>query len=148
MTITFYTNYSEKNHLDKAITQQGSITGTLREDCSIINPVIKIESFTNFDITTCNYCYIAEFGRYYFINNINCVNKLYEIHCHVDVLTTYKHCIRRNSAVVSRQERNYKNLTETYMSDYGLSRKQAAKKAIQQFPAGFGSFNLILSVSG
>lgn len=144
MMITFYTNYSEKNHLDKVLTQQGSITGTLREDCSIINPVIKIESFTNFDISTCNYCYIAEFGRYYFINNINCVNKLYEIHCHVDVLSTYKSCIRRNSAVISRQERNY-NL---YLQDGNFKTYAFPHMEIQQFPAGFGSFNLILSVSG
>ncbi len=46
-----------------------------------------------------------------------------------------------------RQERNYKNLTETYMSDYGLSRKEAAKKAATVIlPPGTSEHNLGLAM--
>ncbi len=46
-----------------------------------------------------------------------------------------------------RQERNYKNLTETYMSDYGLSRKEAAKKAAKVIlPPGTSEHNLGLAM--
>ncbi|MBQ3135971.1 MAG: M15 family metallopeptidase [Clostridia bacterium] len=46
-----------------------------------------------------------------------------------------------------RQERNYKNLTETYMSDYGLSRKEAAKKAAMVIlPPGTSEHNLGLAM--
>jgi hypothetical protein len=144
MTINFYTNYSEKNHLDKTLSLQGSVSGTLREDCSIINPVIKIESFSGFDLAECNYCYIPQFQRYYFINNIVCSGKLYEINCHVDVLTTYKSTIRKNSAVVSRQQNNF-NL---YLQDGNFKTYAFPNMEIQQFPNGFSGFNLILSVSG
>lgn len=144
MTINLYTNLSEKNHLDKDITQQGSITGTLKEDCSIINPVIKVESFYGFDLTTCNYAYIPEFDRYYFINNINCVGKLYELNMHVDVLSTYKSAIRSNTAIVSRQQNNY-NL---YLQDGNFKTYAFPHMQIEQFPNGFDSFNLIFSVAG
>ena len=144
MNITFYKNYSDKNHLDKAITQMGSITGTLREDCSVINPVIKIESFSGFDLTQCNYCYIQQFGRYYFINNIKCVGKLYEIEAHVDVLSTYKSAIRRNKAIVSRQQSHY-NL---YLQDGVIKTYAFPHMQVIQFGGGFSNFNLILSVSG
>ena len=86
MTIKLYTNYSDKNHVDKSIRQQGTdISGTLKEDCSIVDPVIKIESIQGFNISTCNYAYISEFGRYYYITNIVCIGKLYELHMHCDV---------------------------------------------------------------
>lgn len=145
MTIKFYKNLSEKNHLDKNITQQGSdVTGTLRADCSVIDPVIAIEEFTSFDLATCNYAYITEFGRYYFINNIVCKGNLYEIHMHVDVLSTYKEEIRQNQAVVSRQQSKY-NL---YLQDGVFKTYAFPHIQVAQFPSGFSSFNLILSVAG
>lgn len=145
MTIKFYKNLSEKNHLDKNITQQGSdVTGTLRENCSIIDPIIKIEAFTSFDITSCNYAYIAEFGRYYFINNITCVGNLFELSMHVDVLSTYKEVIRENSAIVSRQEKHY-NL---YLQDGNMKQYAFPHIQIEQFPSGFSNLSLILSVAG
>lgn len=46
-----------------------------------------------------------------------------------------------------RQERNYNNLTETYMSDYGLSREEAAKKvATVILPPGTSEHNLGLAM--
>lgn len=46
-----------------------------------------------------------------------------------------------------RQERNYKNLTEQYMSQYNLSRKEAAKKAATVIlPPGTSEHNLGLAM--
>ena len=144
MNITFYKNLSEKNHLDKNITAMGTISGTLREECSVINPIIKIESFTGFNLSQCNYAYIPNFGRYYFIENIKCIGKLYEIQMHVDVLSTYKKAIRNNQAVISRQQNNY-NL---YLQDGNIKTYAFPHMQVIQFGGGFSNFNLILSVSG
>ncbi len=47
----------------------------------------------------------------------------------------------------ARQERNYKNLTETYMSEYGISREEAAKKAATVIlPPGTSEHNLGLAM--
>lgn len=145
MTIKFYNNLSDKIVVDKNITQLGSdVTGTLRENCSIIDPVIKVEGTVGSNITTCNYAYISEFARYYYITNIVCVGKLFEVHMHVDVLMSFRGDIRTNSAVVSRQEKQY-NL---YLQD-GVFKEQANPHyEIKQFPSGFNSFNFILAVSG
>ena len=41
MTIKLYNNLSDKIVVDKKITQLGTdLTGTLRENCSVIDPVI------------------------------------------------------------------------------------------------------------
>ena len=145
MTIKFYENLSDKNHVDKVITQIGTdITGTLRDDCSIINPVLQLENFAGLDLTRVNYAYIVEFGRYYYINNITLKNKLYEISMHVDVLMSYKDSIRTNTAVVSRQE-NYYNL---YLQDGVFKTEAFPHIQIVQFPDGFSDFNFIFSVAG
>lgn len=145
MTIKLYNNLSDKIVVDKNITQIGSdITGTLREDCSIIDPVIALEGTVGSNIAKCNYAYITEFGRYYYINNIVCRGNLFELHMHVDVLMSHRGAIRSNNAVISRQENKY-NL---YLQD-GVFKAQANPHyQICKFPSGFNSFNYILAVSG
>lgn len=145
MTIKLYKNLSDKVVVDKKITQVGSdITGTLREGCSIIDPVIKFESTLGSHLTDCNYAYITEFGRYYYINNIVCVGNLFEVHMHVDVLMSYSAGIRSNSAVVSRQENKY-NL---YLQDGVFKTYSQPHIQIAQFPTGFSDFEFIFSVAG
>lgn len=145
MIIKLFNNLSDKIVVDKNITQIGNDhTGTLREDCSVIDPVISIENINASDIPICNYAYIAEFARYYYINNIVCRGKLFELHMHVDVLMSYKGDIRTNNAVISRQE----NKWNLYLQD-GVFKEQANPHyQIIKFPSGFSSFNYILAVSG
>ena len=79
MNITLYTSLSDKNVVDKELYTHTSMTGTLRDDCSVINPVISVESLTPTQLKEVNYAYIPEFGRYYYVNNIVLKNKLYEL---------------------------------------------------------------------
>lgn len=145
MTIKLYSNLSDKIVVDKNITQIGAdITGTLREDCSVTDPIIKLESTVGSNITTCNYAYISEFGRYYYINNIVCTGKLFELHMHVDVLMSYRGTIRTNSAVISRQEKNY-NL---YLQDGVFKTYSQPHYEIKQFSNGFTDFNFVFCVAG
>lgn len=145
MNIQLYKNLSEKNHVDKNITAMGSIiSGTLRNDCSIIDPVIAIEAIQDFDIVHCNYAAIQEFGRYYYINNIVCKGQLFELHMHVDVLMSFKNGIRNNNAVIARQENAY-NL---YLADGVFKTYADPHYQIMKFPSGFSSFNYVLAVSG
>ena len=146
MIIKFYKNLSDNIVVDKNITQIGSDqTGTLREACSIIDPVIKFEKFTDFDLSACNYLYIPDFGRYYYINEIIAISdKMFEIHCHVDVLRTYRSGIRSNSAVIARQESQY-NL---YLPDGVFKTYANPHYEIRKFPSGFSGYHYILTVAG
>ena len=105
--ITLQINTSEKNKLDKEITDIATVSGVLKEDTSIIDPVIKIECALS-DYVNCNYITIPEFGRKYFVNNIRSVrNGLVEFSCHVDVLSSFADSIRTNKAIIKRQENNW-----------------------------------------
>lgn len=106
MNITFYKTNNDKRDVSKTLTNAYQMTGTMRDACSIINPTFTIESIPS--ITTYNYCYIPDFGRYYFIKEITCVSDvLYEIKLDIDVLMSYKTQIKSLTAVIERQEGKY-----------------------------------------
>lgn len=146
MNLVLYSNTSDNNVVSKSITQLKSMTGTLREACSITDPVIKVEGLTASQLKSANYAYISDFGRYYFITNIICVGLLYEIHMHVDVLMSYASGIRSQTAVISRQQN--KNLYNLYLQDGVFKTYANPNYQIKQFPNGFDTQQFIFCVAG
>lgn len=112
-TVKLCHNTSPVEKIGKNIDSGLDITGcVLKDQTSILNPTIRI--LTNSNIHTYNYMYIAEFERYYFIDDIVSVNNnKWEVSGHVDVLETYKNSILANTAVVKRQAALY----NTYLND-------------------------------
>ena len=144
MTIEFYVNQSEKNRLDKTLVSAFNLNGELKEDCSIIDPVIKIIGDVS-SMASVNYMYIPSFSRYYFINNVISINnEICEVHAHVDVLSTYKDEIRAQRAVVSRQEKKW-NL---YLNDGVFKTYQNPYIITKAFSSGFTSQHFVLSIAG
>lgn len=144
MHITLYTNSSERINLTKNITQLVALEGTLREDTSILDPVILLSGIDSY-LSTMNYMYIQEFGRYYFINAIKSVrNGLWEISCHVDVLYTYQTSILEQSAIIARQENNYNLL----LNDGMFRTTQKPRIATYNFPSGFTNFDYVIALAG
>lgn len=142
--IVLQVNSSEKERLDKNITDIATISGTLREKTSLIDPVIVIEGDLS-NYVNCNYMTISAFNRSYFINNITSVsNNLFEISAHVDVLTTYKTQIRTNDAIIARQEKKW-NL---YLNDGVFKTYQNPFIVTKAFPSGFTSQHFVFSVAG
>lgn len=108
--IHFMQTSSATNVVDKEFSLAGvDLEGTLRAGSSLIDPVIIVEANApGFHANGYNYCQVEEFGRYYYITNIVSINyTLWEIHCHVDVLMSYKEQIRAQKAIVARQEAQY-----------------------------------------
>lgn len=103
-SITLYNNNSPVEKIGKSLSSGLDITGcVLKEATSILRPVVRI--LTSEDITQYNYMYIAEFGRYYFIDDIVSVNNnKWEISAHVDVLQTYANKIISQSVILNKQE--------------------------------------------
>lgn len=108
--VKHYINKSATNVVDKElVVQTPDLEGTLRAPSSIIDPVIVVQaSSPGFHANKSNYIYVEEFGRYYYITNIiSTANTLWELHCHVDVLMSFKDQIKEQTAIVSRQESKY-----------------------------------------
>lgn len=105
MEITFYKNNSEPNRIDKDLTTLFTLSGTLKDETSIVDPVVLIESTKPINA---NYAYIPEFARVYFIKDIVCVaNNLWRVSMHCDVLSSFKNEIRSCNVIVSRQQYEY-----------------------------------------
>lgn len=143
-SIVLQRNNSEPIRLSKSITTIMSVSGTLKEDTSIINPVIKIECNLS-DVTRCNYLTIPSFGRSYFVNDIRSItDDIAEFSCHVDVLSTYADGIRNNTGIIKRQE----NLWNLYLNDGSLKVYQDPYVITKEFPSGFTTQEFVLAVAG
>ena len=108
MNITFYKNSSEKEKIGKSLSSGLTLSGNLRDECSITSPSILVEATSLVDY---NYCYIPEFKRYYFISDITSVrNNLWRVSLKCDVLESFKSDILNSSCIVNKQQnQSYSN---------------------------------------
>lgn len=135
MTINFYQNDSEQIKVEKTLSHEWTITGTLRDNCDLLNPVVMIEMPPNSTFIW-NYMYIPEFSRYYYIADVEIVNNhLVRVQGRVDVLMTFKTFIKEQTAIIQRQENNWNLLL-----DDGFFRVQNNPKfQLKSFPKGFAA---------
>lgn len=108
--VILYNNKADKRVVDKTsyITTFKSLRGNFKDEVDLLNPTFTIESNI---VPNCNYCYIEDFNRFYYIDSIKVIrNNLYFISCKVDVLMTYRIFITKSNQYVSRQENTYNDL--------------------------------------
>ena len=87
MNITYWTGYSKKKNSTAQPTSGTDATVTLKDDCSILNPVFDCAGVPD----NVNYIYVSDFGRYYFVSDVvHITADRIQIHCSIDVLATYK----------------------------------------------------------
>lgn len=141
-TISLFKTVSENNRVVKTLTDEKQLSGELRNQTSVLNPSIRIESADN--ISTYNYAYIPEFGRYYYIADIVSVRtNCWTVSLRCDVLMSYKDEIRSMNVILN-------NTQETGLSNYLSSPNWVnlvkTKTDIKTFPKGLsneGEFILI-----
>ena len=142
--IVLQRNNSERNRVTKDISEILTVSGELKAETSIIDPVIMIECDLS-SVIGCNYMSIPTFGRSYFVNNIRSIRTgLVEFSCHVDVLSSFAAEIRGNIAIVRRQENNW-NL---YLNDGTFKVYQNPNVLTKAFPSGFTTQEFVLAIAG
>ena len=131
MVIKFYNNISPKLALDKTLTNETTLNGTLREQTSLIDPVFNVESNNVF---SSNYCYIPDFNRYYYVTGVESVRQgLWRISLHVDVRMTYRQGIRQNTPILERSQTLY----DLNLPDSKLSIEQDVWNVTKSMPGTF-----------
>lgn len=104
MTIDLLATLDAPNVLNKNIVPVSTLTGTVKDNTDLLNPVILINADA---IPTSNYCKIHEFGRWYFITDITIVSAhLFAIHCAVDVLQSFKNDVL-NASIIARRSSSW-----------------------------------------
>lgn len=144
--ITLQTNLSEKNRVVKTLNTIGTITGVLKDSCSIIEPSILIEGDLS-DYKAVNYITISSFNRSYFVTDLVTYRTgLVQLNCHCDVLSSFWNQIKSNKAIISRQSDRYNLL----LNDGSIHAYQNPHIITLPFPTGFerNDETIILMVAG
>lgn len=120
---------SPRNYVDKTFTGSTvTVNGTLRADCDVLAPVIEITGAGIAEnVLACNYMYIPDFSRYYYVSARVIRNNLYQLTGKVDVLYTYREAIKQCVGVVARAE----NGANIYVPD--AARTLTAERIIEPY---------------
>ena len=86
---------------------------TYRNNISINSPITITNYQPYSSLITYNYCFVPEFERFYFINDISTDNNFWYVSCSCDVLATYRDTILSGSHYVLRSASAY----DEYISD-------------------------------
>lgn len=89
------------------LLNDASISMHLKEPTSIISPVLTLsKSKIGDQWASVNYAYIPEFGRYYFVDKIECLtHDQLELSLTVDVLYTYRSQLLSTSFEIARSQK-------------------------------------------
>lgn len=131
MNLTLYKNSSDNRCINKKITQVLSLSGNLKNESSVINPTVIIET----NIIDFNYLYIQEFKRYYYVDNITILRtNLIQVDASVDVLMSYKDVIKFLPCLVERVNDSVK--IDEFI-DTATDVERGENTEIKTFPKGF-----------
>ena len=144
MQIDFYKNTVPKNRLYRNLTCHLVAQGHLIDPCDVLNPVIKM-AYNAYHVNI-NYCYIADFGRYYFINDYVIEGDTITLYLHVDVLYTYRNTILQSQCVALRSS-SHGNL---FFKDDFIQAEAGYRYNVSKFPYNFASVGgtYILYIAG
>lgn len=106
--LNLYKQFAKKDNSTKQPNNQTltlGLQGILKEPCSIMNPVVRIERLTS-DAMPFDYTYAkwVEAGRFYFVEDWTWVDGLWEVRLKEDVLATFKTEIGASTEYVLRTD--------------------------------------------
>ena len=122
MQIDFYINFTKRQNSTKRPVEGGivtkhTLTGYLKEPCSVMNPVINIQEIP-IQNAPCvfTYAWIPTFYRYYFVKDWVWNDGLWTVHLEVDVLATYRPHIGDTYAYIERCAGVASGVTDRYFN--------------------------------
>ena len=145
MTVDFSYNQSDQRQIFKTLSPGVTLTGTLRNESSIIEPVILFESS---DVMRYNFAYIPEWQRFYFVENVESIrNNLYKVSLRCDVLMSFRSDICNFQVVVDKQTQAENG--DEYIDDGSLVCDNVMFNRVYNFARGFNDTpELILITAG
>ena len=133
MEIRLYNNVSDNRTIRKKLLNEFSLTGTLRDSCSLLGPVINIESS---NVLRFNYAYIPDFQRYYFVKEITNLRKnIWTLELEVDPLMSFKGDILALDVVVDKQSSDL--IGDEYIDDGSLVADNNTFTSVYNLSSGF-----------
>lgn len=133
MVVKFYRNKSDERVLSKTLDSEYTLSNVkLLEVTDILHPKLKVKSAAGV-LTTYNYMYIPDYGRYYFIEELTADNGYSYVTARVDVLMSHAATLKNCRCVAARQENKY----NTYLNDEKFAGVQYQTQQILRFESPF-----------
>lgn len=126
--VIIYMNSSGDDYFDKALSGGTTINCDFKQPIDIENPTIYISATDAYD--KYNYCYIAEFGRYYWMKPVGGNGQTITYSCESDPLMSFKAQIRACPCVVARNPWHF----DLYLPDNKLPIETRTATATIKFP--------------
>lgn len=123
--VDFYTFSKPKNDVVQPASTGTTMNVLLKEPCSVLNPSIYLK--TDSSPVAYNYCYIQDFGRYYFITDWESDHNLWWAHCTVDPLASWKTQILGTTQYVLRSSSEFNEYI--YDTKIPMSKDTSATKS-------------------
>lgn len=116
ISVSLGTTADDKRKIAKDFAATITTTASVYGDISILTPRLLVEY--NSGIFSCNYCYIQEYNRYYFISNVSLSSgDRMIVSCVIDPLMSFSSSILSLNVTVTRQEYAEDNfLPDTFMT--------------------------------
>lgn len=131
MIMKLYINESNNNVLNKKITLISEDNILLKDNVDIYKPIIKIKKPL---LNNCNYVYIEDFKRYYYITNKKSINNdIIELSLKCDVLMSFKNDILNSKGLIIKSE----NLINNYINSDIYVNDVREKTRVINFENGF-----------
>lgn len=145
MNLTLYKTSSDRRRLSKSLSViKDNISCIIKDMNDIYTPRLILEN-DDLSLDKCNYAYISEFGRYYYINDIRpLTGNRVELVLSVDVLMSFKGELYSIPLIIDKQERE--NNANKYFNDGSYLATQKEFLRILEFGNGFneaGTYILI-----
>ena len=109
MTVKFW-NFAKRENATSipSTTPEATYNNVLlKDDCSVVNPALKILAAPTVNVYWWNYCYIQEFERYYYVTDWVWTLGIWVAELQVDVLASFKTQIGNQSVYVLRSSSTY-----------------------------------------
>ena len=144
MEMKLYQTLDSDNVINKDKTLKYTTNINLKDRTEIINPAIILNDKGTMNFKECNYCYLADFQRYYFIRSLDNVNShIWSLSLECDVLESFKGDILNSSAEINRTIKNGDYVNVNDVTD--LRKEIDIFESNQSFTEGK---NIILSTIG
>lgn len=140
MRAVFY-SFSKRRNSTAAPAEGTELEITLKNGCSFLSPIFLLNS----DSFQFNYCSFD--GRFYWVNDIVSLrNNLFEVHCNVDVLASWKSEILQTRGFVAYSSSDYNsNITDARNK---VSQVKERKVSLMEFDAMMQTGCFVLCTSG
>lgn len=138
MQIKFFQGFEKKKNstLQPSASQTSiTLTGTLKENCSVMNPTVRINRPANDGVPSIyTYAYIDDFDRYYFVTDWTWNKPFWECSMTVDVLASHRTDIGSISAYVLRTDTTDDTVYDPWICDIMYPATSYHVKAQTLFP--------------